>query len=177
VLPPVARLTPAQAMYHFISGYTARVAGTEMGVTDPEATFSACFGAPFLVWHPTRYAQMLAQKIKQFGSHTWLVNTGWTAGAYGVGHRMSIRHTRAIIDGIHSGELARAPTQVNPVFGFEVPTQCPGVPPEVLIPRATWADGNAYDAQARRLARLFVENFRAFESEASEETRSAAPQV
>lgn len=164
-------------MYHFISGYTAKVAGTEMGVTEPDATFSACFGAPFLVWHPTRYAEMLAEKIQQFGAETWLVNTGWTAGAYGVGHRMSIKHTRAIIDGIHSGELSSAPTQTDSVFGFEVPTQCEGVPGEVLIPRNTWTDGNAYDAQARRLARLFVENFTQFESEASEAVLSAGPQI
>ncbi|MEO0972477.1 MAG: phosphoenolpyruvate carboxykinase (ATP) [Pseudomonadota bacterium] len=177
VLPPVAKLTPAQAMYHFISGYTAKVAGTEMGVTEPDATFSACFGAPFLVWHPARYAQMLAEKIERFGSDTWLVNTGWTAGPYGVGHRMSIKHTRAIIHGIHSGELAKAPTVRDPVFGFEVPEACSGVPAEVLIPRSTWADGNAYDAQARRLARLFVENFSQFETEASEEVRAAAPNV
>ncbi|MEO0422988.1 MAG: phosphoenolpyruvate carboxykinase (ATP) [Pseudomonadota bacterium] len=177
VLPPVAKLTPEQAMYHFISGYTAKVAGTEMGVTEPDATFSACFGAPFLVWHPTRYAEMLAEKIQQFGAETWLVNTGWTAGAYGVGHRMSIKHTRAIIDGIHSGELSSAPTQTDPVFGFDVPTQCEGVPAEVLIPRNTWADGNAYDAQARRLARLFVENFAQFESEASEAVLAAGPRI
>ncbi len=177
VLPPVARLTPEQAMYHFISGYTAKVAGTEMGVTEPDATFSACFGAPFLVWHPTRYAQMLAQKIREHGSQTWLVNTGWTGGAYGVGRRMSIRHTRAIIDGIHSGELAAAATERDPVFGFEVPTACSGVPPEVLFPRNTWSDGRAYDAQARRLAHLFVENFANFGGEGTDVIRRAGPAV
>ncbi len=177
VLPPVAKLTPEQAMYHFISGYTAKIAGTEMGITEPDATFSACFGAPFLVWHPTRYAEMLAEKIEHFGADTWLVNTGWTAGAYGVGHRMKIKHTRAIIDGIHSGELAEAPTEPDPIFGFAVPTHCTGVPDGVMIPRNTWADPNAYDAQARRLARLFKENFSQFESEASEAVMSAGPRI
>jgi phosphoenolpyruvate carboxykinase (ATP) len=177
VLPPVAKLTPEQAMYHFISGYTAKVAGTEMGVTEPDATFSACFGAPFLVWPPTRYAQMLAEKIKAHGSDTWLVNTGWTGGAYGVGRRMSIRHTRAIIDGIHSGELAQASTERDPVFGFQVPTACSGVPPEVLFPRNTWQDGRAYDAQARHLAHLFVENFANFTGSEADAIRSAGPTV
>jgi phosphoenolpyruvate carboxykinase (ATP) len=177
VLPPVAKLSPEQAMYHFISGYTAKVAGTEVGVTDPEATFSACFGAPFLVWHPTKYAEMLAEKIETHGAHTWLVNTGWTAGPYGVGHRMSIKHTRAIIDGIHSGELAGAPTQEDPIFGFAVPTTCSGVPDEVLIPRNTWKDGAAYDAQAKKLASLFTENFKKFEAQASEVIRSAGPRL
>ncbi|RME24140.1 MAG: phosphoenolpyruvate carboxykinase (ATP) [Deltaproteobacteria bacterium] len=177
VLPPVAKLTPEQAMYHFISGYTAKVAGTEVGVVEPEATFSACFGAPFLVWHPARYAEMLAERIQKHGADTWLVNTGWTGGPYGVGHRMRIAHTRAIIDAIHAGELRDAPTVEDPVFGFAVPTVCTGVPPEVLIPRNTWADKEAYDATARKLARLFIDNFKTFESGASDAIRNAGPRL
>ena len=177
VLPPVSKLTPEQAMYHFISGYTAKVAGTEMGVTEPQATFSACFGAPFLVWHPARYAELLAQKLQQHGAQTWLVNTGWTGGAFGAGKRMSLPHTRAIIDGIHSGALANAPTVVDPIFGFEIPTQCPNVPDEVLQPRNTWSDGAAYDAQARKLAVLFRDNFQQFDDGASEAIRNAGPRL
>jgi len=128
VLPPVSRLTPDQAMYHFISGYTAKVAGTEVGITEPVATFSACFGAAFLVWHPTKYAELLAQRMEQHGSKAWLVNTGWSGGPFGVGHRLSIKYTRAIIDAIHSGELADCPTREDPLFGLHVPTQCSGVP-------------------------------------------------
>jgi phosphoenolpyruvate carboxykinase (ATP) len=177
VLPPVARLTPGQAMYHFISGYTAKVAGTEVGVKEPSATFSACFGAPFLVWHPTVYAEMLAEKMKQHGSSIWLVNTGWTGGAYGVGRRMSIRHTRAIIDAIHSGALAQGSFETHPVFGLEMPTSCPGVPSEVLNPRNTWADPAAYDATAAKLAGLFNENFKKYADKASAEILAAAPRV
>ncbi|MBX2799229.1 MAG: phosphoenolpyruvate carboxykinase (ATP) [Myxococcales bacterium] len=177
VLPPVSKLTPDQAMYHFISGYTAKVAGTEMGVTEPEATFSACFGAPFLVWHPARYAELLAAKLTAHGAQTWLVNTGWTGGPYGVGQRMSIAHTRAIIDGIHSGALAESATVEDPLFGFQVPTSCPGVPDEVLQPKLTWDDGAAYDTTARKLAGLFQENFRQFEEGASDAIRSAGPRL
>ncbi|MEN0063412.1 MAG: phosphoenolpyruvate carboxykinase (ATP) [Myxococcota bacterium] len=177
VLPPVSRLSPEQAMYHFISGYTAKVAGTEMGVTEPQATFSACFGAPFLVWHPARYAELLAAKLQKHGAHTWLVNTGWTGGPYGTGHRMSIAHTRAIIDGIHSGALAEAPTQTDPVFGFEVPTSCPNVPDEVLLPRQTWSDPEAYDAMAKKLASLFQENFEQFADGASDAIKGAGPRL
>jgi len=177
VLPPVSRLTPEQAMYHFISGYTAKVAGTEVGVDEPEATFSACFGSPFLVWHPARYAELLAAKLREHGANPWLVNTGWTGGPYGTGHRMSIAHTRAIIDGIHSGALAEAPTVTDPFFGFEVPTACPNVPGEVLIPRNTWADPEAYDVAARKLARLFQENFEQFADGASDEIKQAGPRV
>jgi phosphoenolpyruvate carboxykinase (ATP) len=177
VLPPVARLTPEQAMYHFISGYTAKVAGTEVGVKEPQATFSACFGAPFLVWHPARYAEMLAKRLEGHGAQTWLVNTGWTGGPYGVGRRMSIAHTRAILDAIHSGELAKATATPDPLFGFEVPTACPGVPSEVLSPRRTWSDPAAYDAAARKLAGLFQRNFRQYEDGASEAIRRAGPTV
>ncbi|MCH8923938.1 MAG: phosphoenolpyruvate carboxykinase (ATP), partial [Planctomycetes bacterium] len=133
VLPPVSRLTPEQAMYHFISGYTAKVAGTEVGVTEPEATFSPCFGGPFLLWHPGKYAEMLAERIQKHRSNVWLVNTGWSGGAYGTGKRMKLAFTRAIIDAIHSGVLADAPTQVDPVFGLRVVTKCPGVPDDTLL--------------------------------------------
>jgi len=177
VLPPVSALSPAQAMYHFISGYTAKVAGTEMGVTEPRATFSPCFGGPFLVWHPNRYAELLAAKIKQHQARVWLVNTGWGGGAYGVGKRISIGNTRAIIDAIHSGALADAPRRFDPIFGFEIVTECPGVPPKLLLPRAAWADEAAYDLEARKLARLFRDNFKAYEMGVSAEVRFAGPAV
>lgn len=175
VLPPVASLTPEQAMYHFISGYTAKVAGTEMGVTEPQATFSACFGAAFLVWHPTRYAEMLAEKMKEHGSRAWLVNTGWVGGAYGTGERIKLRYTRAIIDAIHDGSLAAAPTVEDSVFGFSIPTTCENVPDELLNPRSFWSDSAAWDATAARLAELFHKNFAAYEDKASEAIRGAAP--
>jgi phosphoenolpyruvate carboxykinase (ATP) len=175
VLPPVARLNPAQAMYHFISGYTAKVAGTEEGVTDPEATFSACFGAPFLVWHPTKYAEMLAEKLRHHNAPTWLVNTGWSGGGHGVGSRMKLKYTRAIIDAIHNGSLANAPTETDPVFGLEVPTLCEGVPSEILIPRNTWSDKAAYDRQANKVGALFRKNFEKYADKASAEVLAAAP--
>lgn len=177
VLPPVSRLTPGQAMYHFISGYTAKVAGTEMGVTEPEATFSSCFGAPFLVWHPIRYAELLAEKMKQHDVKVWLVNTGWSGGPYGEGQRMSIQHTRAIIDGIHSGHVAGAETVEDPVFGLRIPSFCPGVPSDVLVPRTTWRDPARYDSTARRLAGLFDENFKTYAEKANDEVLAAAPRV
>jgi phosphoenolpyruvate carboxykinase (ATP) len=175
VLPPVARLTSAQAMYHFISGYTAKVAGTEVGVTDPEATFSPCFGGPFLVWHPARYAELLAAKIEKHGANVWLVNTGWSGGSFGVGKRMKLAYTRAIVDAIHSGELSGAPTVRDSLFGFEVPTTCSGVPDEILQPRNTWKDKAAYDYTARKLAGLFLENFKQYEAGASEDVLKAGP--
>ncbi|RLK48156.1 phosphoenolpyruvate carboxykinase (ATP) [Alkalispirillum mobile] len=177
VLPPVSKLTPAQAMYHFISGYTAKVAGTEMGVTEPQATFSACFGAPFLVMHPTRYAELLAEKIRASGAQVWLVNTGWTGGPYGEGQRMSLAHTRAIIDAIHDGTLKDQETVTDPVFGVQVPVQCHGVPDEVLIPAKTWADPSAYDEMANHLAGLFHKNFETYADQASPEIRAAAPKA
>ena len=155
-------------MYHFISGYTAKVAGTEMGVTDPEATFSPCFGGPFLVWHPTVYAGLLAKRIQDHGAKVWLVNTGWSGGGFGVGARMKLKYTRAIIDAIHSGELADAEGVTEPMFGLRVPQTCSGVPSALLNPRDTWADPAAYDNTARRLAGLFVENFRQYTDGASE---------
>lgn len=175
VLPPVSRLTAAQTMYHFISGYTAKVAGTEMGVTEPKATFSACFGAAFLVWHPTRYAELLAEKIRTHGSHAWLVNTGWTGGSYGEGKRMRLPYTRAIIDAIHSGALLEAEYRRDDVFGVYVPTECPGVPPELLNPRETWQDKAAYDAKAAVLTKLFHQNFEQYAAVATDEIRNAGP--
>jgi phosphoenolpyruvate carboxykinase (ATP) len=164
VLPPVARLTPEQAMYYFLSGYTAKVAGTERGVTEPQATFSACFGAVFLVWPPTKYAAMLGERLARHGTRVWLVNTGWTGGPYGVGRRMSLGHTRSIVRAALAGALDRAPTATDPVFGLAVPTAVPNVPASVLLPREAWADPAAYDAQARKLAGMFRTNFEKFKS-------------
>jgi phosphoenolpyruvate carboxykinase (ATP) len=173
VLPPVSALSPAHAMYHFISGYTAKVAGTEIGVTEPEGTFSPCFGGPFLVWHPNKYAELLAAKMKRHKARVWLVNTGWTGGAYGVGKRISLKYTRAIIDAIHDGALGRARIERHPVFGFDVVIECPGVPADILLPRDAWNDKTAYDATATRLASLFRDNFRKYESSVSEEIKAA----
>ncbi|HEY0992253.1 MAG TPA: phosphoenolpyruvate carboxykinase (ATP) [Kofleriaceae bacterium] len=177
VLPPVSKLTPGQAMYHYISGYTAKVAGTEVGVKDPEPTFSPCFGGPFLVWHPTKYAEMLAERLKKHDAQTWLVNTGWSGGSYGVGSRIKLKYTRAIIDAIHSGALADVPTQIDPVFGLAVPTECPEVPTEMLQPRNTWADKAGYDEKARKVASLFRENFKKYEGQASAEVRAGGPKL
>ena len=177
VLPPVARLTPQQAMYHFISGYTAKVAGTEMGVVEPQATFSACYGAAFLVWHPMKYARLLAEKMEAHGVEAWLVNTGWTGGSYGHGHRMDLKHTRAIIDAIHDGSLAKSRTKTDPVFGFELPTNCSGAPSEILIPRNTWYEKREYDEAARKLAHLFHDNFEDYVDEIDEDVCAAGPQL
>lgn len=175
VLPPIAKLTQAQAMYHFLSGYTAKVAGTEKGVTEPQATFSTCFGAPFMALSPTVYANLLGEKIAQHQVNVWLVNTGWSGGPYGVGQRMKIAHTRAMVNAALKGELAGIPTTPDPIFGVAVPTACPGVPAEVLNPRQTWPDTAAYDAQARKLAGMFAENFKTFTDQVSEEVRAAGP--
>ena len=175
VLPPVSRLTPDQAMYHFMSGYTAKVAGTEMGVTEPEVTFSACFGAAFMVCHPNKYAALLADKIRTHNAQVWLVNTGWTGGPYGVGTRLSLQHTRAIISAIHAGALADAPTEPDPRFSFDVVCACPDVPSALMVPRQTWADGSAYDERAGQLAELFKANFAAFEDGASASVKRAGP--
>ncbi len=177
VLPPVSRLTPEQAMYHFISGYTAKVAGTEMGVDEPQATFSACFGAAFLVWHPTKYAELLAEKMRQHGSKAWLVNTGWTGGAFGVGHRMSLKHTRAIIDAIHDGSLEKAATEDDAIFGMKVPTSCNGVPGAVLKPENAWKDKRGYVATAEKLAGLFHQNFQKYADVASKDIAQAGPKA
>jgi len=175
VLPPVSRLSPEQAMYHFLSGYTAKVAGTEVGVTEPQATFSACFGAAFLVWHPTKYAEMLAERLRSHKAQAWLVNTGWTAGSHGTGERIALAHTRAIIDAIHSGELANAATTTDAVFGLEVPDRVPGVPTKILHPQRTWSDSVAFRQTSARLAELFQQNFRAFAEAASPAVREAGP--
>jgi phosphoenolpyruvate carboxykinase (ATP) len=175
VLPPVSRLSPTQAMYHFISGYTAKVAGTEVGVKEPTATFSPCFGGPFLVWHPSKYAQLLSEKMKKHNSRVWLVNTGWSGGGYGTGKRIKLAHTRAIIDAIHSGALTTAKVQRDPTFGFDAVSECPGVPREILIPRAAWADGKAYDVSAKRLAELFSGNFKTYEAGADADVKAAGP--
>jgi phosphoenolpyruvate carboxykinase (ATP) len=177
VLPPISKLTPEQAMYHFISGYTAKVAGTERGVTEPTATFSACFGAPFMVLHPSRYAELLAEKIREHKVNCWLVNTGWTGGPYGEGHRMPIKHTRALLNAALSGSLNNAEYQTDTLFGLQVPKSCEGVPDEELWPRNTWKDKNAYDEKARKLAGMFVENFKQFEKESSAEIKNAGPKL
>jgi phosphoenolpyruvate carboxykinase (ATP) len=177
VLPPIARLTPGQAMFQFLSGYTAKLAGTESGVTEPSPTFSACFGAPFLPLHPTRYAKMLGEKMMKHGAQVYLVNTGWSGGAYGTGQRMSIKHTRALITAALDGSLDQVAYGNDPVFGFAVPKTCPGVPSEVLTPRNTWADKAAYDAKAKHLAGLFVKNFDKYRDGASADVIAAAPKV
>jgi phosphoenolpyruvate carboxykinase (ATP) len=175
VIPPVSRLTPEQAMYHFISGYTARVAGTEVGVKEPQVAFSACYSAAFLVRHPTVYATMLADRLRKHRAQAWLVNTGWFGGAYGVGSRIKLAHTRAIIDAIHSGQLSAAPTERNPHFKLDFCTQCPGVPENLLRPAATWKDRSAYETTAKRLATLFHENFAKYVTADLPATASAGP--
>jgi phosphoenolpyruvate carboxykinase (ATP) len=175
VLPPVSRLTPEQAMYHFISGYTAKVAGTEKGVTEPSATFSACFGAPFLPLHPTVYADLLREKLTMHQATVWLVNTGWTGGPYGVGCRMSLAYTRAIINDILDGKLADVPTTTDPVFGLRIPNQAPNVPADILNPRNTWSDQAAYDAKAYELAQRFKKNFEKYADQAGAEVVAAGP--
>ncbi|MGH9345976.1 MAG: phosphoenolpyruvate carboxykinase [Vicinamibacterales bacterium] len=177
VLPPIARLTPDGAMYHFLSGYTARVAGTEKGVTEPKATFSTCFGAPFLPLNPDTYARMLGVKIAEHGSRVWLVNTGWTGGPYGVGSRMKIAHTRAMIAAALGGQLDTVQYRRHPVFNVDVPMTAPGVPGDVLDPRGTWKDPAAYDEQARKLAAMFVGNFRAFERDVRQSVKNAGPRA
>jgi phosphoenolpyruvate carboxykinase (ATP) len=177
VLPPISRLTPDGAIYHFLSGYTAKVAGTEKGVTEPTATFSTCFGAPFLPLPPQRYAKMLGERIAKHGARVWLVNTGWTGGGYGTGQRMKIAHTRAMIRAALSGALDKVAYERDDRFNLEVPTSCPDVPAGVLKPRSTWSDGAAYDKQAAKLAHLFAENFKAFEAGVTPEVRAAGPKA
>ena len=177
VLPPIARLTHAQAAYHFISGYTAKLAGTEVGIKEPKATFSACFGAPFMPRHPGEYARMLTERLAHHEADVWLVNTGWTGGPYGKGERMNIAHTRSMVRAALDGRLARVATRIDPTFGVEVPLKCPDVPPSFLDPRSTWADAEAYDRAARQLAGMFVGNFAAFADGVSDEIRAAGPVV
>jgi len=176
VMPPIARLTPEQAMYHFLSGYTAKVAGTERGLgNEPQATFSTCFGAPFMVLHPTAYAKLLGEKISRHRVKCWLVNTGWNGGPFGVGRRIKIGYTRKMVQAALDGALDAVPTHTDPVFGIEVPTACPGVPSELLLPRQTWQDPEAYDRQAAELAKRFSDNFGAFAAFVSPEVRAAGP--
>ncbi|CCW18004.1 Phosphoenolpyruvate carboxykinase [ATP] [Sphingobium indicum BiD32] len=177
VLPPIAKLTPAQAMYHFLSGYTAKVAGTEIGVTEPEATFSTCFGAPFMPRHPSVYGNLLKDRIAKGAVDCWLVNTGWTGGQYGTGRRMPIKVTRTLLNAALDGSLNDAEFRVDANFGFLVPITVPGVEHKILIPRATWADKGAYDAAAKNLVQLFVQNFRQFEDGVDRSVRDAAPAV
>ncbi len=179
VLPPISKLTPAQAAYHFISGYTAKVAGTEAGVVEPQPSFSACFGAPFMPLHPAKYAEMLSKKMQENGVDVWLVNTGWTGGPYGVGTRMKLKYTRAMINAALSGELGLYSYEkyhIHSVFGVAQPRECPGVPKEVLSPRNTWNNDEAYYTTAFKLTNAFRENFKKFEAYASEEIRRGGPQ-
>jgi len=176
VLPPIARLTPDQAMYHFLSGYTAKVAGTEIGVTEPEATFSTCFGAPFMPRHPSVYGNLLKKRIAEGGAQCWLVNTGWTGGKYGVGNRMPIKATRALLNAALDGSLNDAEFRKDPNFGFDVPVAVAGVDSAILDPRSTWADKGEYDRTAQKLVRLFIQNFAEFEAHVDEGVRRAAPQ-
>ena len=177
VLPPISRLSPGQAMYQFISGYTAKVAGTEAGVTEPKSTFSACFGAPFLPLHPARYAQMLGERLRKHEVSVWLINTGWTGGAYGTGSRIKLNLTRAMISAALKGELEKVAYKNHEVFGVSIPESCPGVPAEILDPRNTWDDGAAYDKQAKDLAGQFIKNFEKYAAQADKEILAAAPKA
>jgi phosphoenolpyruvate carboxykinase (ATP) len=177
VMPPISKLSPEQAMYHFISGYTARVAGTERGVTEPQATFSACFGAPFMPLHPTVYAELLSQKIRKHNAAVWLVNTGWTGGAYGTGSRMELAYTRRMVNAALNGELDNVEFEEEPFFGLMIPTSVPDVPTEILNPRLTWADKTAYDAQAKQLAAMFRKNFEKFSAFASTDIQTGQPKA
>lgn len=175
VLPPIAKLTKEQAMYHFISGYTAKVAGTETGITEPQATFSTCFGAPFMVLHPSRYAELLGKKIEKHGAKCWLVNTGWTGGPYGEGKRMPIKYTRVMLNSIFNGKLDYVETFTDPFFNLIIPKNSDDVPEEILNPRNTWADKDKYDKTAKKLANMFIKNFEQFKNDISEEIIKSGP--
>jgi phosphoenolpyruvate carboxykinase (ATP) len=178
ILPPISKLTKEQAMYHFISGYTAKVAGTEVGVTEPQTTFSACFGRVFLPLHPAKYAELLGKKLEEHSEvNVWLINTGWSGGAYGTGSRMKLKYTRSMITAAMRGQLTDVKFEAHPVFGVLMPSEVPDVPSEILMPRNTWADKAAYDKKANELAKLFINNFAKYAAQASEEIRSAAPTV
>ena len=177
IFPPISKLSTGQAMYQFVSGYTARVAGTEAGVTEPKPAFSACFGAPFLPLHPGEYAAMLGKKIREQKVNVWMINTGWSGGAYGTGERIKLPYTRAMITAALEGKLDNAEFEAHPIFGMMIPKECPGVPTEILNPRNTWADKNDYDEKAKDLAKRFVDNFEKYASGASEETRNGAPKI
>ncbi len=176
VLPPISRLSEAQAMYHFLSGYTAKVAGTEAGVTEPSATFSTCFGAPFMPLHPGVYGKLLGEKITRHGARVWLINTGWSGGPYGTGKRIKLAYTRRMITAALTGELDDVATRPDSIFGVSIPESVAGVPGDVLVPRNTWTDGAAFDAQANRLAEMFVDNFKQFEDGVGDDVKAAAPQ-
>ncbi len=175
ILPPISKLTQAQAMYHFLLGYTAKVAGTERGVVEPIPVFSPCYGAPFMPLHPKRYTELFGQKIQKHNVSVWLINTGWSGGPYGVGQRITIAHTRAMVNAVLDGRLANVPTKTHSVFGLHMPTSCPGVPIDVLDPRNTWQDKSAYDAQAKMLAGQFTEHFAKYANEVAEDVRVAGP--
>ncbi|TXK71615.1 phosphoenolpyruvate carboxykinase (ATP) [Mesonia sp. HuA40] len=177
VLPPISKLTPGQAAYHFISGYTAKVAGTEAGITEPVPSFSACFGAPFMPLHPTRYAEMLSHKMQEANVNVWLINTGWTGGPYGIGSRMKLKYTREMISSALEGLLSDVEFQEHPIFGLQMPKTCPNVPDEVLNPRDTWKDKEAYDVKAKELALFFKNNFKKFEEYANEEIMNGGPKA
>lgn len=174
-MPPISKLTPGQAAYHFISGYTAKVAGTEEGINEPTPSFSACFGAPFMPLHPTAYAEMLSDKMQKAGVNVWLVNTGWTGGPYGVGNRMKLKYTRAMITAALQGDLNGVAYEKHPIFGLDVPQECTNVPSEILNPKTTWKNKKAYDIQARELAASFKDNFAKFREYANEEILAGAP--
>ena len=177
VMPPISKMTPAQAMYHFLSGYTAKIPGTEKGITEPKATFSTCFGAPFMVRHPSVYAELLGEKIRAHDASCWLINTGWTGGPYGEGHRIALEYTRRMVDATLSGELEGTDATTDETFGLRIPESVYGVPGKVLFPRRTWSDSSAYDEQAQQLARMFADNFERYEDTASDEIKQAGPSV
>jgi phosphoenolpyruvate carboxykinase (ATP) len=178
VMPPIARLTPDQALYHFISGYTSKIAGTEIGLgEEPEITFSTCFGGPFMVHHPAYYADLLKRKIERYGVRCWLLNTGWVGGPYGVGKRISIRYTRRLLNAALDGELDQVEYTTDPIFGFQFPRSCPDVPAEVLDPASSWPDREAYMKRYRGLASRFIDNFKKFEDQATEEVKKSGPRI
>ena len=177
ILPPISKLSPGQAMYQFISGYTAKVAGTEAGVTEPKSTFSACFGAPFLPLHPGKYAEMLGKKMKEHNVNIWMINTGWSGGPYGIGHRMKLPFTRSMITAALEGKLDNVAFEAHPVFGMMMPMTCPDVPSDILNPRNTWADKSSYDLKAKDLASQFIKNFEKYAAGVNEETLAAAPKI
>ncbi len=177
VLPPISKLSPGQAMYHFISGYTAKVAGTEAGIKEPKPTFSACFGAPFMPLHPAVYAEMLGKKMKEHNVNVWMVNTGWTGGGYGIGSRMKLEYTRAMITTALQGKLDKVPYRPHSVFGMMIPEECPEVPSQILSAELTWADKDAYTKTANRLARYFIQNFEKYKENVSDEILAAAPKI
>ena len=177
VLPPLVRLSPEQAMYHFMSGYTAKVAGTERGIKEPVPNFSACFGAAFMPLHPTRYADLLKEKLEKHGTHAYLVNSGWSGGPYGVGERMSIKATRSCVNAIIDGSIRDVEWDVDPIFGFEVPRDIPGIDKTVLHPRETWEDKDAYDATKIDLAKKFIDNFKKYEGVGKVDYTKFGPQI